>query len=392
MNKRFRSKRAKLGLAMLAAFCCLLTAEVGLRIAGIGFPRPYIPDKYIGTRFQPGFESWFGKEGGAYVAANQMGFRDIDHEAAKPKGEFRIAVLGDSYVEAAQVPLEATFWKQLEATLNSAKSEQRTKVMGFGMSGFGTAQALLMFRHYVKPLQPDVVVLAMTLTNDVRNNSMKLEPVKERPFFVLDDERLVLDDSFLQHPVVVNAQQPGTQLKTELVNSSKLLQLLSEFKNSAPAAAATDNAELGLDGMIYRPPESEQWREAWSITEKLVLQLNAEVTAAGAKLVVMSVTDGMQVHPKLEVYNQFCQQLGVADLGYAERRMSEFCEQNSIRMLALGEPLRRTAVSENLFLHGFANTKLGTGHWNETGHRLAAQLLSQFIKQQTLQSSDAPGD
>ena len=27
-------------------------------------------------------------------------------------------------------------------------------------------------------------------------------------------------------------------------------------------------------------------------------------------------------------------------------------------------------------MHGFANTKLGTGHWNETGHQLAGQLIA----------------
>jgi len=27
-------------------------------------------------------------------------------------------------------------------------------------------------------------------------------------------------------------------------------------------------------------------------------------------------------------------------------------------------------------MHGFANTRLGTGHWNETGHRVAGELAA----------------
>ena len=370
---------------MLAAVCCLLTAEFALRLFGVGFPRPYIPDKHLGTRLQPGFESWFGKEGGACVAVNAMGFRDEDHEFQKEDGEFRIAVLGDSYVEAAQVPLEDTFWKLLESDLNSAHPKQRANVMGFGVSGFGTAQALLTFRHYAKSLKPDIVILAMTLTNDIRNNSKQLEPVRARPFFELKNEQLVLDDSFLQHPSYVNAQRPRTQFKTDVVNSSRLLQLLTEFRNSASAKTETGPLEMGLDGTIYKVPETDEWREAWIITEKLVLMLNEEVCAAGAQLIVMSVTDGMQVHPDPTVYTQFCEQLGVADLDYAEQRMAKFCQLNGISMLALAKQMRSAATQEKLFLHGFANTEPGTGHWNVDGHRLAATLLKQFVVEQRAQ-------
>ena len=32
-----------------------------------------------------------------------------------------------------------------------------------------------------------------------------------------------------------------------------------------------------------------------------------------------------------------------------------------------------------LYLHGFTNTRMGSGHWNEAGHALAAELLGKTL-------------
>jgi len=55
---------------------------------------------------RPGAEGWWSKEGGAYVRINNGGLRDREHAKAKPTNALRIAVLGDSYAEALQVPID----------------------------------------------------------------------------------------------------------------------------------------------------------------------------------------------------------------------------------------------------------------------------------------------
>src|SRR5262245_57436967 len=45
--------------------------------------------------------------------ANRDGFLDVDHKLAKSPGVIRVSFWGDSYVEAMQVPLEQTFWRQI---------------------------------------------------------------------------------------------------------------------------------------------------------------------------------------------------------------------------------------------------------------------------------------
>lgn len=384
MSKVRRGWRFRLFVFAIIGVASIGLAEFLLAAIGISFPRPYIPDEQIGTRLQPGFNAWFGKEGGAYVRVNSMGFRDSEHSNEKPAAELRIAVLGDSYVEAMQVGWRETFWKQLELQLQDEDSDRHVSCRGYGISGFGTAQELLTFRHYVKPMEPDVVVLAMTLANDIRNNSRSLEPVKERPFFKLRDQVLVEDRSFLKHPAFLQAQQSSTQWKTSIINSSRLMQLAAELKNQRLAPVDVHQAERGLEDTIYQAPTDDAWIAAWLITEALIVQLHQEVAAANARLFVVTLTDGVQVTPDQATYDEFCEQIGEEDLTYGDRRIEQLCNLHDIPVLNLAKPMRVKAVAESTYFHGFHNTQPGTGHWNVAGHHAAGELIAEFLRQREL--------
>ncbi|PYQ23833.1 MAG: hypothetical protein DMF81_07510 [Acidobacteria bacterium] len=62
------------------------------------------------------------KEGFSEGHFNSHGFRDYERTWEKPPNTYRILVLGDSYVEAFQVPLERAFPALLEVRLNAAGS------------------------------------------------------------------------------------------------------------------------------------------------------------------------------------------------------------------------------------------------------------------------------
>jgi hypothetical protein len=63
----------------------------------------------------------------------------------------RVAVIGDSYVEAFQVPHYASLAEQLEALLG----EDRTEVYRFGISGAPLSQYLYMFETEVAAYNPE---------------------------------------------------------------------------------------------------------------------------------------------------------------------------------------------------------------------------------------------
>src|SRR2546421_5635998 len=77
-----------------------------------------------------------------------------------------------------------------------ALAGRRVEVINFGVSGYGTAQELLTLREKAWDYSPDVVLLAVTTNNDVLDNSRALKMTNEIPYFALDGERLVADNSF----------------------------------------------------------------------------------------------------------------------------------------------------------------------------------------------------
>jgi len=361
----------------------LVVCEVALRLVGVSYPQPYAPDPYCGTRLRPGYEFWWKKEGSACVRINRHGFRQGDREPAKPLGTFRVAVLGDSFIEAFQVPDEQTFCAQLEPRLQdcSALTDRRVEVLNFGVSGYGTAQQLLMLRHYVWQYQPDVVVLAFFPGNDLRNNSAELEPYQVRPFYRLHGADLVLNDAFLQHPEYLKAHSAWVRCKVALIDGLHTLQLVYQVRDAWRQRAATTPTDgaPGIDLAPLAEPRDKSWQDAWNLTDRLLVETADEAAKHQARFVLMTIGSDVQVHPDEAVRQSACQRLGVEDLSYADRRLNELGRQHGFAVVNLAEPMGRYASKNRVYLHGFDNTQLGVGHWNVEGNRVAAEIAAPAI-------------
>jgi hypothetical protein len=122
---RFRKLLARLLLITVGVVTALLIAEGFLRLVGYS-GNLYRHDDVIGATLRPGAASWFTREGRDYIRINSDGLRDREHGIAKPPDTFRIAVLGDSYAEAKQVPMQKAFWSIMESNWRvRALSNQR---------------------------------------------------------------------------------------------------------------------------------------------------------------------------------------------------------------------------------------------------------------------------
>ena len=87
---------------------------------------------------------------------NSNGYFDHDYNYRRPEGVHRIVVVGDSFVEAVQVPLSHTFHKLIEANLNSAPigPGMRTtfEVIALGDSGTGQLEHFRVLRERAHPI------------------------------------------------------------------------------------------------------------------------------------------------------------------------------------------------------------------------------------------------
>lgn len=382
-------RKPSLALRLLLLLCGglagLVLAELLLRIAGVSYPLPYEPDRFCGSRLHPGFTAWFTKEGRALVRINSAGFRDVEHSVPKPPHTVRIAVLGDSFAEAMQVPLESTFWSVLERELSLKKTfgTDRVEVLNFGVSGYGTAQELQALRNHVWPYSPDIVLLAFLAGNDVRNNSRELEPDKVRPFFALRDGQLVLDDRFLEDPDYKKAGGTWIRTKVAAINASRVLQLANEWKNRASAGGAlapNSKASAGEPGAFQEHPTGA-WLAAWQVTEQLVSQMHKECDEHGARFCVAIVTEDFQVHPDPCERLLIMAHRDIVDPHAADKRIEAIGRREGFSVIRLSDTIGQYAESHYAFVHGFSNTRWGTGHWNELGHRLAGERIAEGIDQ-----------
>jgi hypothetical protein len=359
-------------------------AELALRVAGFSAPIWYEPHGALGWAMRPGAEGWFTREGRAYARVNAAGFRDREHALDKPPGVYRIAVLGDSFVEALQVEREATFWSRMGGALQACPRLQgrNLEVLAFGVSGYGTAQQALLLESTASRYQPDFVLLAFT-PNDVRNNSVTLEPENERPFFRIDGQALALDASFAKRPRFVSRQSWLHETYRASSDWSRVVQLvqaarhgLRKRQQAAGAAEDVPGVEPNTSIALFGPPRVPAWQEAWTVTERLIARMHRQAVANDRRFAVMVVTHSAQVHPDAETRKRLRQALDVPDLFYVERRLAALGERDGFPVIPLAPELQKRADAAKVYFHGFDNYRVGWGHWNEQGHAAAAAIVA----------------
>ncbi|MFK7985601.1 MAG: SGNH/GDSL hydrolase family protein [Sandaracinaceae bacterium] len=375
MGDRRRKWLKRGGLALASTLFSLLLAEGALSVLGIGDPVLRDVDPVLGWAPIAGAEGWWTREGRGHVVITEHGFRGVLVPEGKPPGTLRVVVLGDSYTEARQVALEDSFGVRLEAGLNTCH-DAPVEVLAFGVSGYGTAQQRVLLEHRVWDFDPDVVIVAFLTGNDVADNHPALRVSGDpAPYYVFENGALVLDDSFTESEDFRRRTEGGWS--RDLRRRSRLVRMVSGLGRTRRHHAG--RGELGLRDEIYDPTPSGDWEEAWARTDAILAAMNRDVTARGARFGVVTLSNAVQVDPDPAVREAFRARLGVPDLEAPDRRIRSFGEREGFEVLTLVPILRAHAEEHDVQLHGFENTEMGAGHWNEAGHRVAANAMSEWL-------------
>ena len=161
--------------------------------------------------------------------SNSLGFLDREPVVPKPDGMFRVLVIGDSFVEAAQVRPAEKMHVVLEARLRDALDTDMVDTVALGRSGTGQSSQLVWYDRYGADIDADLVVL-LFVSNDFTDNSALLQGVvhgwdPRRPpmLFHAPDEsgltftRVGIDPDWMSHVLRPPHARPDQELHQQVI-------------------------------------------------------------------------------------------------------------------------------------------------------------------------------
>lgn len=270
-----KTKRARLGLRLGMAVSAVLLALIGFDLAHAfvirGALRPdfwldsahiargdNLPHPRLGFVRRP-HATWDGTIPGTDIAveyrADANGFRnDVAPTAAE------LVFVGDSYTEAAQMPLEKTF-----PVIVGARSSR--SVANLGRGAYGPQQEAIVLETHALPLKPKVVVWQWFDGNDLRDAEQYVEWQSGR------GELLPLTERFFENSFF-----------------RPFLETTFRSKRGEYVELMLPTGAVGTS-LRYRwmPHQVSDRAKGWAAA-KLALEAGvAKATAAGAKVMVMFV-------------------------------------------------------------------------------------------------------
>lgn len=337
------------GAAALSVAVALAAFEAAVRVWNPDLPLTapahdvlfLAPDRVVGWKHHPGLTfGWNGRnpyciEFHVQVSTNSFGFRDDEWAVAKPADVIRIAVLGDSFVEAIQVPQERTAVRALQQQLNARFPGRRIETLNFGVSNYGVGQYLMLYGHAVRRFAPDYVVVFASYLNFTRTTQRELSSrlqtfysLNVRPSYVVDEDGALVYvpatdydryergvASLLDSEFTPNRTKTVKPLGTSLALTHWALRTVS--RRARPAAAPHDRSTREFPDV--------------DLNYRILEQLHREVRADGGTLVFADAFEyleryglvrgsGALVEPNRELFERLG--AGYVDLSPALRAAS----------------------------------------------------------------------
>lgn len=396
MADQKRSRRTWFGLALLPIAAIVISLgmlEIAARVFHIGTGGFWEPHPLYGWRNIPnasGWESCYG-ECNVYVEINSLGLRNAEISYEAEGGLGRILVLGDSMTAAMQVPLQDTFEAVLGRKLNEGIDVGEWDVINGGINAFGTDNELIFYRLEGKKYDPNIVLLAVYLANDVYNNSRTLEISRggsdHKPYFELGGDGQLILHNFPVESLDTVPIKIGSFLKKHFQLPRFVAQVLA-LRGQVPAAiaplvelvggargveaGASEGSESRLRHDICAEEYSIQVEEAWQITKALIERLRVEVQESGAEFAVVMLPASPQITVPRDGEPWYCDK--------ANQELAGFLEDQGIPYLDLLPSFRQhemVSADPLYFERDF--------HMNSAGHKIAGEMIYEFLLEDVIQ-------
>ena len=323
---------------------------------------------------------------------NSLGF--LDREPPNPEraaATCHVSMIGDSFVEAKQVPIHDKFHVRLEKLAADELPHLNVTTSAFGIQDTGQVQQLPFYDQYARLLHPKLLVLVF-VHNDFMNNTPSLRALKK----LKGDRRNFLEPTVRKSPdgklelawsrprdLLPSIPQPSwtARARKEATEHSLLARWLRDRKRALfPADHGPSEFQQGLEALGRKPGYAallEGWRFA---------NLQDMVRSFARKNPPPLFEDALQyTHFALEQFQQRADQddakLVILASSSLKTRGTHMFERLNQMAASLDIPvidqtdyiLRQNArPGDARWLHDF--------HWNPTGHQWAAESLLEYIE------------
>lgn len=329
-------------------------------------------DDLIGWKHTPNFSGTFNGPGfKAKVKFNKEGFRDIDHPIEKKNGVLRIAVTGDSFVEALQVNQENTLTAVLEKSLSLV---MKSEVMNFGVSSFGTANEYLSYEAYIKKYHPDFVVIVFSANDFIDNDKMLssrmscIELMRHRPYFSVAANGDIIAEKFSPYRKgVLKSRLSKVRILSFLRNA--IFSLMDQYTRKQPFYAD----EIALFSGKLTGEEN-----CVHLTEAILNNFLFSIFSEGAIPIVCLSYPSYVLDPyRRNLLIQNGLNLSKIDVDKPLNSIKELCESLNVDVV----DIRRMQLQ--IYKSSSQGLFLKDGHWNEFGHKVIADAIERTIIQKT---------
>ena len=315
------------------------------------------------VRLQPGSEGvWrVGDDVAGRFRINAQGWNSghAAYESAPPEGVGRIAIIGDSFVEALQVSFDASLAERLEES-----GKGRLQVYRFGVSGAPLSHYLHMARHVARTYHPDMIVLVL-VHNDF-DESFGLVPGRYTSSFLkfrMDGDQVAAEIQPAPYRATWRDWLRQTATLRYLYYRQKL-NPAAVLSLVPPATSPVYQANVALDAVVaqrasiigatgYAFDQFQKLAHEQSFRPLLIMDGDRRSIEAGMDSAPL-YTDGA-----LWLNAMASEMAGKAGLTFINLHPLFLADWRLNH-----QPLN--FVSDN--------------HWNEHGHRVAAQALEAYVK------------
>jgi hypothetical protein len=322
----------------------LLLAEGCLRaLAACGHDSVLISNSLDAYRLAP------GRDYGAGLRGNSLGYPGPDIPPVKPPGVVRIAALGDSFALGPAVPFADNYLTLLPHALPDVE------VCNLGISGAGPREYRAALARDGWPLHPDLVLVSVFVGNDITETLPTPRYLDPRG-----------------HALYLLCER-GWRLACERLRQSDPPRAgVPDRLSAPPLSEETFRAvEARRLAVCLAPPSAaleKKWRRALGHLNRLV----ADCRSRAVPVAFVLIPDEFQVNPA--VLDRAVADAKVSreavDLDLPQRRLRAFCAARGAPCLDLRPALQ--AVPD-------AYAPRDT-HWNVRGNRAAAAALADWLR------------